>query len=204
MNSFIKSALILCLKFLIMPSCSSLNQQQGFKIQSEISEINIYSSQGDFIGKTPLELNREEMRRLGVGENHYQFHARKEGFVDGQYSLVLLSPTTIKISLSHLGQEHFNQWILKKYSRETNKMIKEILEIQSLVFSSDRSQLENRISEFNQTYQNLAPAYTLQGSVYLRDGKYVEARQSLDRALSIDPEDLTAKRLVEEIERGSK
>ncbi len=204
MKSLISSILIACLKFMIMPSCSTMNQNLGYKIQSEINEISIYNSHGDFIGKTPLELNQEQMRTLRVGENHFQFYAKKEGFVDGQYSLVLLSPTSIKISLSPLRQEHFNQWILKSYSKETNKMIKEILEIQSMVFASDRSLLEVKIAQFNQTYQNVAPAYTIQGSVYLRDGKNTEARQSLDRALSIDPDDHTAKRLVEEIERGNK
>lgn len=189
---------------LILHSCAGLQKMESFRIQSDLAEVSLYSSEGELIGKTPLELSPEQMQKLSLGEDHFQFVARKEGYVDGQYSLVLTSPTTIKISLKTLSSEHFNQWVLKKYSRETNKMLKEILEIQSLVFSADRTQLEARVAEFNQHYQNIAPAYTLQGSVYLREGRVIEARQSLDRALSIDPEDLTAKRLIEELERGNK
>lgn len=188
----------------LLHSCAGLKKMESYRIQSDLAEVSLFSADGEFLGKTPLELSPEQMQKISLGEDHFQFVARKEGYLDGQYSLVLTSPTTIKISLKNLSSEHFNQWVLKKYSRETNKMLKEILEIQSLVFSADRSQLEARVAQFNQTYQNIAPAYTLQGSVYLREGKVIEARQNLDRALSIDPEDLTAKRLVEEIERGNK
>lgn len=189
---------------LILSSCAHHSLKQNYKIQSPLSEVIIMNTQGEVIGATPIELTKEQLQKLQLGENHYQFLARKEGFIDGQFSLVLSGPTTIKISLQQLNKEHFNKWVLKKYSNETNKMLKDILEIQSLVFSTDRAQLENRIIAFNQNYQNLAPAYTLQGSVLLRQGKLQEAHESLIRALSIDPEDLTAKRLVEEIERGNK
>ncbi len=184
--------------------CSSLADKKGYKISSEIAEVKIFTPQGEYVGVTPIELTDAQMQKLSVGEGHFQFLARKEGHVDGQYSLVLNAPTTIQISLSPLSAEHFNQWVLKSYSNQTNKMIKEILEIQSMIFASDRAQLEPRIAQFNQTYGHLAPAHTLQGSVYLREGKMLEARQSLERALSIDPDDLTAKRLVEEIDRGNK
>lgn len=164
-------------------------------IKTTPSESEVYATDGTFIGKTPLRLNSEQIAQYKTG-TYIPFILKKDGYIEREVVAPLKGLDTFTFHLNPLNTQHFRKWVLTTYAPETNKMAREILTIQGLLFKNKLEEAKIKILEFQKDYPNLAAPYTMMGNIHMANKEFKDAKAYFLRALTIDPSDPSASRFL--------
>ena len=168
---------------------------RSIRIESEPSGANVLIADKE-IGTTPFELTedkfqeefRESFLRVKINKNEFE-------------EQILIVPTVgiqnFKVDLRPLDQKYFESVLLKHFQRPQNELVRELLQIQGLLFSKKNAEAEKRLQDFNKSFPNIAASYVLQANLAMINGNEDQARRFLQRALSLDPQDAVVKRMLE-------
>jgi tetratricopeptide (TPR) repeat protein len=188
---------------IFLSSCSffksTLEEQKIVTITTNPIGAEIFSSKDEKIGETPLTLTETQVKQLQNGEQ-FNFIVRKAGYIDREIVYSFQAITDIKLTLSRISREKFNETIIHAYNLELNQLTRELLQIHGLLFLSKYQEASDKIVAFQKKFPGVAASYTLMGNIYLTQKKTKEAKEQFLRAVSIDPNDETANRSLENLE----
>ncbi len=183
-------------------SCSIWSQKsKPLKITSSQENAEIYSSDNKLLGKTPFTMEESEILKV-ASNGVFQITVRKDGYQDQSLAIFVGEINEIKIDLKVLSDDHFNQWVLGSYSRQANVMIRDLLNYQGLIFLGDYDTAKTNLENFLKVRPGLGAPYTMLASIALKSNDPVLAKSLLLKALYLDPNDLTADKMLENLNAG--
>jgi len=181
--------ILLCL--IMFCQCSS-NQ---IEVQSTPSGADVLSPEGEKLGQTPLVLSGDTLvkavrnGRLNLVVTMPKFNTRElwaEPHGDDKYELKLIP----------LDAGYFTQRFLHEFSPQVNEMARQLLSIQGNLLARKLKDAELGLATLQNQYPNLAATFVLEADLHLIEGDKNKAKASLQRAISIDPKDAAAVRLL--------
>lgn len=178
----------------VKPSMSVITTPEG---------AELYTPTGEKIGVTPLSLTRVDALKYSSGEM-LAFVVKKFGYLDREVVIPVYGFDEYKLTLTPLDENHFKQWVLRAYNGQTNEMTRKLLNIQGLLFLRKNDDAKKAIDEFSKNYETIAAAHTMLATLLIAEGKELESKAHLLRALSIDQNDETAQRLLRRLEGGKR
>ncbi|MGE3975481.1 MAG: tetratricopeptide repeat protein [Bdellovibrionales bacterium] len=179
---------------LLAMACSSA----GIKISSEPEGADVVNSTNEVIGQTPLSVNSDQLTKIQDGSK-LVFQLRKSGYQNKSVLLDKVGADEHKFKLDQLSAENFKSNNLFLYSKPSNKMVREALQIQGLLISKKVDEAAQRINEFQKQYPNIAASYVLLANISAIRNQNAQALQYLMRAQTIDPEDEVVSRMINQI-----
>jgi len=191
-------AVISILSFLV--ACTSLKEiKRPLRVESIPSDCEVFSSTGKLLGKTPLDIPSESIAAFR-DNSHLSLLLRKPEYVDTNLVIELKSVGSYKVKLNRMDDAHYAQWVMGAYSSKTNRMVREIMEIQGLLFARKNDQAKVRIEKFISQNGAIAAPHTIRASLALSEGKIEEAKVYVKKALNLDSNDMTARQLMNRLE----
>ena len=201
-----KTAFIL--KFLIIglifSSCSflSANKEKKLRILSvpEGAEIRIGDAP-EPSGISPFDLGPEQMKVL-QSRGYLSLKISKMGYQEQRILLSDLGIAEVKIDLVPLDKELFNRLVLGTYSAQINEILRDMLAIQGLFVLEDIPNCKIKLEAFVSAWPTIGAAYTMLGSIAVREKDYSLAKSFFSKAVFLDPKDSTAEKMLKAIESG--
>ena len=203
------SLIILLLANMLFSSCATYQRIKNYVfttlppkkfalIESNPAGAEVVTAKGEVVGATPLKITGEDLDKFAK-DGIVSFVISKVGFVPREIVVLVNGIDLYNVELTPLNPDHFEKWVLKTYGDETNEMLRQLLQIQGFLFLQKFPLAENKITDFQKKYPNVAASYTMLGNIYYHQNKYPEARAQLLRALSIDGKDETTIRFLEAV-----
>ena len=184
---------------LVLASCSLWTARPKDKlfITTEPAGAQVFIGE-KAMGSTPLQLATKEVNKYAKG-GYITLLIKKEGYqeISGIYHLEGMD--NFRFKLSALGQKQFKERMIKDFSPNTNRMIRKLLEIQGFMIVRDFAQAKRELVAFMVEYPNIASTNTMMATIELDNKDPAKAKAYLFRALQLDSEDMTAKRLLDEL-----
>ena len=181
-------------------SCGSVNQNfPKAVIETTPTNAMIYAENGELLGTSPLKLTSEQLAKVSK-EKFLKVTLKKAGFQEKTLVLPYNGPTEINVPMEALSSDHFKEWVLSAYGKETNELLRTVLEAQGLMISKRNDDAKELLLKLEGRYKNLSAVYTLLAIISMEKKDFNGSRSYLVRALTIDPEDSTAHRLMKKIE----
>lgn len=178
-------------------ACSSAPK---LRIESNPPGATVLSAGGAILGITPLDVPNDKMESI-VLNGHFSLFLDKARYVPQLFSGTLQGFHQLTAELKPLDENYFATRFLQDYGEPVNKMARELLQIQSLLFLKKEDEAERRLEAFFKDFPNVAASYVLAANIESSRGRYSKARAHLKRATSIDPSDQVAVRMLRELER---
>lgn len=182
----------------LFSSCSFLKtvtRKEKMRIVSVPSQAFVYNNKNTIIGKTPLEINPDDLEKYRTG-NFVYLTFKSEGYLDLQVITNVNELTSTEVKLEKLSSNHFEKWVFNNYKNEINNFSKELLSVQWLIFTQKFPEARNRVFELNKKYPNIAAVFTMMAQIELQDKKFKQAKIYIEKALQLDEKDITAIRML--------
>ncbi|KYG64675.1 hypothetical protein AZI86_10715 [Bdellovibrio bacteriovorus] len=185
--------------FLFLTSCATAH----FRIETEPANAEVQIN-NKVVGMTPLDI-KPEMNPEAFAKPLLSVKISKPGFESQNVFVDSGASQTLNFNLTAYTAEYFKERMLLNFSRQVNGLSRGILEIQGFIASGKFPVAQERLNNFMKEYPNVASAYVLQATLDLENKNPTMAFKNLQRALTLDPDDAVAARLVERLkkERGS-
>ncbi|KYG61428.1 hypothetical protein AZI86_17085 [Bdellovibrio bacteriovorus] len=179
---------------LLLTACMS---PRTIRIESTPSAAAVIISD-KVIGETPIEIS-ESNYPDEFKQNYLNIKITKAEHEEKSVIVPTQGLQNFTINLLELNQKYFETIVLKSFQRPQNELVRELLQIQGLLFSKKTNEAENRLQVFMKAYPNIAAGYVLQANIAIEKGNRAEAKQLIVRALSLDPNDAVVKRMLENL-----
>ena len=198
MDNIKKTCLSLSLIFLLS-SCGYLKSNNRIlKLETTPSGAEIKSHSGASLGKTPISLTGEEIKKFQIGD-YLPLSFSKQGFRDNTGFFLIRGLQEYTVPLQKISEKDFGTDIVNKYPKETSNLIKESLEAQGLLILRSFKKAEVIIYSLIKKYPNISPYYTMLASIHMATNKRNKALPLLIQALKLNPNDSTAKKLYDQV-----
>ena len=164
-------------------------------LKSDPAGAQVQNFRGEVIGTTPLVLQGDRLDqakrngRLVLTVSHPQ-HLQRELVLD------VHGEDSYEVALTRLDEDYFHHQLLKHYPRQSNELIRDLLQIQGYLVVNKVNEAQSALSDFQKRFPNIAAAYVLSANVALIKGDKASARSYLLRAQSLDPDDPVVARML--------
>lgn len=165
------------------------------ELKSEPGGAEVSNLAGEKLGQTPLSLKDDALAKA-VRDGRFAVVLSSPGYADREVLMELHGDDTHTVRLRPLDESYFSQRLLNDFSRESNAMARELLQIQGLLIVKKLDEAEKRLTEFQKRFPNIAASYVLLGNIESARGNAQKARGYLARARQIDPADPVIARLL--------
>tara|TARA_B100001971_G_C18266136_1_gene592652 strand:- start:4961 stop:5569 length:609 start_codon:yes stop_codon:yes gene_type:complete len=188
--------LILIIGIIIFSSCSlfeeKLSLEENVQVLSNPSASDVYNVQGDFLGRTPLTLKGELLKKASK-ENVVSIVLKRANYKPENVVFVNRGVAKVEVGLEEIDSEYFEELLRGRLSKDINKVAKKLVRIQTGIMSGKMAEVRENLSDLIDRYPAISTNYTLQGVLLIREKKYKAAEASLQKALSLDESDDLAK-----------
>lgn len=189
--------LIVSLTFIALTACSS---QSTFQVTSDPEGAKVFakkigSADSIELGKTPLYLQGDDLKKHNFQGGHILIEVRKEGFNPASILITDVVSVDVQTSLSlkPIDQLMFSQ----TYDRISNKLF----EVHRLVRAERYDQALEIIADLKTTYPEMSVPNELEGSIFYLQNDFEKAFDSFSEAYSKNSENtfsLRMKRAIKE------
>lgn len=191
--------LVFLLFSLLLTACSIASKDENKRnvlIIKSVPEAALIEVGERRLGTTPLEVDIQSLQNEIV-DGYVPIKISKPGYFSEKVYLPRKGLATINMKLDKISNEEVQKIVELLYSKDANQMTQAILEIQALLMTRRYTEVKNKLQIFNKEHPHIAAGYTLMGSVLMNEGKLEEARGYFSRAVGLNKEDQTAKRLLQ-------
>lgn len=202
-NSIVLNLLLVSLFF---SSCSFLggSKEKKFRIVTvpEGAEVRVGNS-GLPPGVTPYELSSEHLQELRTN-GFLSLKISKLGFQEQKIIISNLGIAEITVDLIPLDKDLFHRLVLGTYSGQLNEILRDMLAIQGLFVLGDIANCKTKLEAFVASWPTIGAAYTMLGSIAVREKDYSLAKSYFLKAVHLDPKDSTAEKMLKAIDSGAR
>lgn len=153
------------------------------------------------IGQTPLALKSSDYKEA-FRMSFIELTVRAKGYEPRSFIAKTEGDQTVSITLNPYTEEYFANTLMANYQAQANKLIRDLLFIQGLLINKKYEQAEAALGDFIRQYPNIAATYVLRANIEISKNNRDLALRNLERAISIDPQDATAQRMMENLKKG--
>ena len=202
-KSIVLNFLLLSLFF---SACSFLGSYKEKKLRivtvPEGAEVRIGSTNQPS-GVTPFELSSTDLQELRT-KGYLSMNLSKRGFQEQKILISDLGIAEISVDLIPLDKDLFNRLILGTYSGQLNEILRDMLAIQGLFVLGDIANCKTKLEAFVASWPTIGAAYTMLGSIAVREKDYSLAKSYFSKAVHLDPKDSTAEKMLKAIDSGAR
>lgn len=178
---------------MLVPSACATAPQLRISSSPEGAEI---ISRDQVLGKTPVTLKMSDLEKV-LEANTVAVTLRLAGHQEKMTILKVEGDASYQFELLPLGEKSFQNQALFHHSKEANRLVRDLLICQGLLFSQKFDEAEKNIKRIQTEYPGVASAYVLEANIYILKQQNDLALVALKKAIDIDPDDPAARRLYE-------
>lgn len=181
---------LVCGLVALLSGCAS-----GLELRSNPAGAEVFALSGEKLGETPLRI-QGEVESKAAQNGRLSVVLRSPGFQNKELALDLSGSGYHEVTMSKLDEEYFSRQMLKDFSKQSNSMIRSLLQIQGLLILRKFDEAQAALVEFEKKNPNVAAAYVMMANIASYHGDAQKARSYLLRAASIDPDDPVVARML--------
>jgi tetratricopeptide (TPR) repeat protein len=178
----------------LLPACGGFSRVR-LELKSEPSGAEISTLQGEKLGSTPLTLQDQSLEKA-VRDGRLMVTLSAPGYATRELLLEFHGQDSHDVKLSRLDEDYLLKKLMTDFSRQSNELARELLQIQGLLVINKLDEAEKQLEGFQKRFPNIAASYVMLGNLEAARGDLAKARAYFVRARSIDPGDPVIARLL--------
>jgi hypothetical protein len=174
----------------LLAGCSSM---EFVSIDSDPNGATVFLGKGKELGVTPLKISSQEINEASP-DGSLDLVIKKERHETREIHITPDGVERYNVRLTPYDNNYFQRVVKSSYRTEMNSLLRRILSIQGLLLANEVAATSRELDEFEKEFPSLGVTFVLRAGLAQLQGDLIKARQMLEMAQKLDPDDPVASR----------